>query len=118
MDLAGLAVAASVLAMWAGGRGDLPPPECQVGPVSRVFGGHEWNVFSCPGHRALLLRAADSSPARGAIILIIAERGDQRVEGNAEGDMKARIDGMLEAAHLGAAEFDALIDATRAASGH
>ncbi len=118
MNLVALAAAASLAhAWWGDANGTFPPPECSIGPIERAFGGHEWNVLSCTGHRALLVIAPENSPARGTAFLVIAEATDHRVEGHGGGDIKSRMDGIFAVSHLSDIEFDALITATRLPSG-
>ena len=84
--LVGLAFARSAVA------GEEPSEEsavCDVGPVLKVYGGNEWNVYSCTAPDQLVVVSAPGNPAMPFYFVFYMKDGERRLSGEGNGSKEA-----------------------------
>ena len=62
---------------------------CNIGPVVRVFGGNEWNIFSCTAPDQLVVVSAPGNPAMPFYFVLYIEDGERRLSGEGNGSKEA-----------------------------
>jgi hypothetical protein len=82
-----------------------PPLNCDVGPVTKVFGSVPWLVYSCNDASSVILVSAPGSPAMPFYFIFTLEGTTYRLRGEGTGS-KAVTDATLkELQALSAAEI-------------
>jgi hypothetical protein len=84
--IAGLAIA------WLGAaaqESDKESVACDVGPVLKVFGGNEWNVFSCSAPDQLVVVYAPGNPAMPFFFVLYMKDGKRKLSGEGTGSKEA-----------------------------
>ena len=109
-----LGTIAVILALTAGApaTGNILTPPCQDhhGPVTKFFGGTEWEIFFCGDNDSLVLHSVEASSASFSPISLVTTNGAYwiRVSGERNQDViRAALD---EIAALNAEEIRALIE--------
>lgn len=84
--LSGMLLARSVVA------GEEPTEEstaCDIGPVLKVYGGNEWNIYSCSVPDQLVVVSAPGNPAMPFYFVIYLKDGERRLSGEGNGSKEA-----------------------------
>jgi hypothetical protein len=99
------------------GDGGPAPLNCDVGPITKPFGGTDWIVYSCSDDATLVLMAIPPSPAAPFYLMFYFSPEEQgyRLYGEGTGDKKATDDAFAELSALPASAIIALLQETRAA---
>lgn len=87
--------------------------ECNVGPVTRSFGGTEWTVFSCDDEASMIAISAKGNPALPFIFVMKEEDGNYKITGEGNGDRSASQAAGDEIARMTNQEFSELLAATK-----
>ena len=66
-----------------------PAMKCEIGPVSREFGGTNWIIYSCDDAGSLVFVSARGNPAFPYTFLFIHEAGRYTLQGAGTGDKQA-----------------------------
>jgi hypothetical protein len=72
-----------------------PPLNCDVGPVTKVFGSVPWLVYSCNDASSIVLVSAPGSPAMPFYFSFSLEGSAYRIRGEGTGS-KAATDAALK----------------------
>jgi hypothetical protein len=72
-----------------------PPLQCDVGPVTKVFGSVPWLVYSCNDDSSVVLISAPGSPATPFYFIFSVEGASYRLRGEGTGS-KAATDAALK----------------------
>ena len=72
-----------------------PPLQCDVGPVTKVFGSVPWLVYSCNDASSVVLISAPGSPATPFYFMFPLEGTTYRLRGEGTGS-KAATDAALK----------------------
>ena len=72
-----------------------PPLNCDVGPVTKVFGSVPWLVYSCNDATSVVLVSAPGSPAMPFYFIFSLEGSAYRLRGEGTGT-KAATDAALK----------------------
>jgi hypothetical protein len=73
----------------------VPPLQCDVGPVMRVFGSVSWLVYSCNDASSVVLISAPGSSAAPFYFIFSLESGTYKLRGEGTGS-KAVTDAALK----------------------
>jgi hypothetical protein len=91
-------------------------PQCDVGPVTKVFGAVPWLVYSCNDATSLVLMSAPGSPAAPFYFIFSLEGGSYRLRGEGTGSQTATDAALKELQTLSASDIQALRRETIAAA--
>jgi len=95
----------------------LPPShQCEIGPVSREFGGTDWVVLSCDDHASMVVISDKGNPASPFVFYLLPQDGSYRVSGEGNGDKNASDAAGAELSKLSLSDLKALLAATEAAA--
>ncbi|HEY0302528.1 MAG TPA: hypothetical protein VGC36_14380 [Rhizomicrobium sp.] len=89
-------------------------PKCDVGPVTRNYGGAPWLVYSCHDLYRLLFVAPPLNPASPRTIVLSRDGAGFHVDSIGIGDRRAATDAGGAIRGLTADDFNALIGQTLA----
>lgn len=92
------------------------PPQCDVGPVRKVFGAVPWLVYSCNDATSLVLMSAPGSPASPFYFIFSLEGGSYRLRGEGTGSKTATDAALKDLEALSAGDIQALRRETIAAA--
>jgi hypothetical protein len=92
------------------------PLQCDVGPVTKVFGAVPWLVYSCEDATSLLLISAPGSPASPFYFILSLEGGSYRLRGDGTGSKTATDATLKDLEALSASDIQALRRETIAAA--
>ena len=90
-----------------------PVLKCETGPVSRVFGGTYWIVYSCDDRRSMVVVSGQGNPASPFYFLLTPGAGAYKIEGEGNGDKKASDAAGDAISKLAPEELAALLSATQ-----
>jgi hypothetical protein len=107
-----LAVAAVTLSSYASAQtpAEQPSLRCDVGPVNRVYGEVEWLVYGCVDGKMLVFVTS----AFPFYFLSYVRDGGRRLYGEGNAPREATRPAYEDLARLAPADFEALLDETRA----
>ena len=88
--------------------------QCNVGPVTRNFGGAPWLIYSCHDLYRLLFVAPPVNPASPGTIVLSLQGGGLHVDSVSNGDRRAAAEAGQAIGGLSLEEFNALIAQTKA----
>ena len=71
------------------------PLQCEIGPITKVFGSVPWLLYSCDDGRSLVVVSAPGSPAAPFYFMFSLEGGNYRLRGEGSGS-KVLTDAALE----------------------
>lgn len=91
-------------------------PQCDVGPVTKVFGAVPWLVYSCNDATSLVLMSAPGSPAAPFYFIFSLEGGSYRLRGEGTGSKTATDAALKDLEALSASDIQALRRETIAAA--
>lgn len=95
-----------------------PPPteslQCDVGPVTKTYGGSEWLVYSCSDEHSLVFVSAPGSPAMPFYFLSTPAPDGYRLVGEGNGSQEATRPAYEELSRMTEDQRQALLADTRA----
>jgi hypothetical protein len=91
-------------------------PQCDVGPVTKVFGAVPWLVYSCNDATSLVLMSAPGSPASPFYFIFSLEGGSYKLRGEGTGAKTATDAALKDLEALSASDIQALRRETIAAA--
>jgi hypothetical protein len=94
------------------------PLQCDVGPVTKVFGSVPWLVYSCNDASSVVLVSAPSSPAMPFYFIFTLEGGAYRLRGEGTGSKAVTDASLKELQALSAADILSLRRETIAVKRH
>lgn len=108
-------VAALLMTMGAGAQGQVQPPlQCDRGPITKVFGGTVWNVFSCDDDLSLVFLSASGSPAMPFYFLFTVSNGRYNLSGEGTGQKEFTSRAFEDLKQLTAQQIKTLLEEVRA----
>ncbi|MGH6979353.1 hypothetical protein D3C86_1565170 [compost metagenome] len=90
------------------------PMKCEVGPVSKAYGGSEWLVYGCTDDRTLVFVSAPGSPAMPFWFMSTPSEDGYRLYGEGNGSQDATRPAYDELTKMTEVERDALLTQTKA----
>lgn len=87
---------------------------CDTGPVTKVYGGTRWLVYSCADRKTVILLTEPGNPASPFIFYLIPANGAYRLSGEGNGDKGASDLAGRELEALGPTQINKLVSETRA----
>jgi hypothetical protein len=66
-----------------------PSLQCDVGPISKGYGGSQWLVYSCNDARSVVFVSAPGSPASPFVFLATVGAKDFKLHGEGTGNKQA-----------------------------
>ncbi len=88
--------------------------QCDVGPVTKAYGGSEWLVYSCSDQRSLVFVSAPGSPAMPFYFLSSPTPEGYAVVGEGNGAREATRPAYEALSRITDGEREALLNETRA----
>ena len=90
---------------------------CDIGPVLKVYGGNEWNIYSCTTPDQLVVVSAPGNPAMPFYFVLYMKDGERRLTGEGNGSKEASAAAYEELRSIADSEEEiaALIAETRKA---
>ena len=88
--------------------------KCETGPVTKMFGGTEWIVYSCDDQASMVVLSAPGNPASPFYFFLKPEAEGFRLTGEGNGDMKVSDAARDDLSKLTPNDFAALLAATKA----
>jgi hypothetical protein len=82
--------------------------KCDVGPLSKTYGGTKWLVYSCIDGKSLVVTSAPENPAAPFYFIVWPQNEGIRVYGEGTGDKrasKAALDELESLGEVGAAKL-------------
>ncbi len=105
----------SSIASPARGAGEMPALKCDVGPLTRAYGGAAWLVYSCHDDKSLTFVAAPGSPAAPFYFTLYVKDGVYQLVGEGTGDKKTTDAAYAELGKLSTTQILQLIVQTKKA---
>ncbi|MES2933227.1 MAG: hypothetical protein V4805_07045 [Pseudomonadota bacterium] len=65
------------------------PMKCEVGPITKNFGGNQWLVYSCSDNRSLVIVSTDKSPVSPFYFMFFPKDGKYQLTGEGTGNKTA-----------------------------
>jgi len=93
-----------------------PNLHCDVGPVSRVFGGTDWLVYSCDDRHSMVVVSAEKNPAAPFYFLLKPLANSYHVSGEGNGSKQASDAAGDELSRMTPADFAKLLAETTAST--
>ena len=93
--------------------GKAPALKCDVGPVTRTYGGAPWLVYSCHDDKSLTFVSAPGNPASPSYFTLYVKDGIYQIEGQGTGDKKVTDATYAELDKLSTTEILQLIVQTK-----
>ena len=90
-----------------------PSLECKVGPISAVFGGANWLVYSCNDGKSLVVITPKDNPAAPFVFFILAGTEGYSLRGEGNGNKTASAAAFEDLKALTTEEIAALVESTR-----
>jgi hypothetical protein len=90
-----------------------PQLECKIGPLTKVYGGTTWLVYSCDDDRSIVIVSAPGSPAAPFYFSYFLEAGGYHLSGEGTGDRAATDLAYKELAAFSAKDIALLIAETK-----
>jgi hypothetical protein len=88
--------------------------ECKAGPITRTYGGSDWQLYSCNDGLSLAFKPAEGNPAAPAYFVITPQDdGHYHLVGKGKGDAMATNDAVKDIQALSKENVAQLIAATR-----
>ena len=87
---------------------------CEVGPITRSYGGSEWLVYSCDDEHTLVFVSAPGSPAMPFVFMSFPEGEGYRLYGEGNGSQDATRPAYEVLSQMTEADRNALLAETRA----
>ena len=80
-----------LLALAAGqvAAAERPQLDCHMGPVTKIYGGTEWLVYSCSDNRSIVVVAKPDNPAFEFYFILVPGADDVELYGEGVGDKAA-----------------------------
>jgi hypothetical protein len=89
-----------------------PSLACDVGPVTRTYGGTEWLVYSCNDRRTVVIVSAPGNPGTPFYFALYPRDSGYLVVGEGNGDKSATGAAFAEIKALSSVEIETLIEST------
>jgi hypothetical protein len=86
---------------------------CNVGPITKSYGGSSWLVYSCDDDHSVIFLAAPSNPASPFYFLLYRQDGSYRLEGEGTGNKDATGAAVAEIGRLSETEIATIIEQTK-----
>ncbi|MEP2987373.1 MAG: hypothetical protein ABJN65_11980 [Parasphingorhabdus sp.] len=88
------------------------PVKCEVGPVSKQFGGTDWTVYSCSDQASVVLISSKGNPASPFFFILQPKDGKYIVRGEGNGSKEASKAALDELSELTTDQIKALLNGT------
>ena len=88
------------------------PLRCDVGPITRILGGTQWQVTSCNDGYSLVFATVNGNPAMPFVFIVQRAEGTAKISGEGNGSKEHSAAAYEELASLTATQFDELVQAT------
>lgn len=112
----GLLLAGATSAHTQGASPSKSKLNCEMGPVSRVFGGTEWLVYGCDDGRSMVVVSTGKNPASPFYFVLSPAADGYRIVGEGKGGKQASKAAGDDLSRLPASDFAKLLAETQAAS--
>lgn len=90
----------------------VPPLQCDTGPLQRTYGGTEWVVYSCSDRNTVVIYTAAANPGKEFYFMFTSQKGELHLYGEGNGDKKYTNAAFEELKPMTREDVDALIKAT------
>ena len=90
-----------------------PPGRCDVGPLTKTYGGASWLVYSCTTDKNVVLVSAPSSPAMPFVFCFCAKDGRYQLTGEGTGNKNVTLAAFGELKKLTESDISELILQTK-----
>jgi len=101
------------LALVSAIHGQAPTFQCNIGPVTKVYGGLQWLVYSCSDAKSVVFVSARGSPASPFYFILTPESGRYHLRGEGNGSRAATDAALKELQALSSNDIARLILETR-----
>lgn len=91
-----------------------PPMKCETGPVTKIFGGTSWIVYSCDDQASLVVVTAQGNPASPFFFMLKPNGGTYTISGEGNGSRAASEAARNDLSKMKPADFAALLAETKA----
>jgi len=90
-------------------QSDKPKLECKTGPISRVYGGTNWLIYSCTDGLSVTFVPAPGNAAMPAYFIITPQADHYHLYGERSGDVEASEAAIKEIQNLSKQDVTTLI---------
>ena len=87
--------------------------KCNIGPVTKTYGGSKWLVYSCDDNRSLIIVSAPGNPATPFYFTVRPGANGFDIHGEGTGDKKFTAAASKELTALKESDIAGLISAAR-----
>jgi len=94
-----------------------PQLDCRTGPVTKIYGGTEWLVYSCSDNRSIVVVAKPDNPAFEFYFILAPGTDDVELYGEGVGDKAATEPAFQDLKLLSPAGVAAVVAETKVAGG-
>ena len=112
-----LVAAMASSAMYVGAQ-DAPKLNCDVGPVTKKYGGTDWLVYSCDDQKSLVMVTVPDSPASPFYFFYAYSDKSYHLYGEGAGDKQVTDKAYEDLKRLSEGQLAALLEETRKAAVH
>lgn len=103
----------AILVSFAAVADESPQLKCDVGPVTRVYGGSNWLVYSCDDNQSLVFVSAPDSKAAPFIFMLHPSAKGYQLHGEGTGNKQVTDAALKELKALTEREVVALVAETK-----
>jgi hypothetical protein len=82
---------------------------CEIGPVTKTYGGSSWLVYACSDNHSISLVSAPENPANPFLFSIRWRGGEYYFSGFGSGDKTASDASLMEIRALTQSDIEALV---------
>jgi hypothetical protein len=104
------------LALAASGAGQDTPLQCNIGPITKVYGSAPWLVYSCNDAKSVVLISAPGSAASPFYFIFSPEGSGYHLRGEGTGSKVVTDAALHDLQNLSARDIQALLRETKGAA--
>ncbi len=86
---------------------------CNIGPITRSYGGTNWLVYSCDDHHSLIFLSAPDNPGAPFYFLMAKQESGYQLNGEGTGNKDATGAAFADLKKLSEQEIASLIEQTK-----
>jgi hypothetical protein len=91
------------------------PLKCTTGPITKMYGGAQWLVYSCDDGRSVVVISAPGNPAMPSQFTLSPQGEEYQLSGEGSGNADATAAAVMDLKALSSKDINSLIQQTKAA---
>ncbi len=91
-----------------------PQLQCNIGPLTKAYGGTNWLVYSCNDHHSVVFVTAPGNPAMPFYFMLLKQEVGYQLSGEGTGNKDVTNVAFADLKKLSQGEIEAIIEQTKA----